>query len=105
VEKITIKPRNPASTGTSKAEANNAQEMAKFSFRRIGNQRQGSRGGNPPLAGKLDRIFHYHLGPVGEHTAREAELVGILLAMQLAKTETAGRTSFAVGIDHHVALL
>ncbi len=32
---------------------------------------------------------HYHLGPDSEHTVHEAELIGILLALQLIKTERA----------------
>jgi len=54
--------------------------------------------------GKPHRILHFHLGPVSEHTVHEAELVGILLALQLIKTEKEGQTSFLIGVDNQAAL-
>ena len=50
------------------------------------------------------RILHYHLGPEGEHTVHEAELIGILLAIQLVKTEHTVNTPIAIGVDNQVAL-
>ena len=35
--------------------------------------------------GKPNRTLHYHLGLEKEHTVHEAELIGILLAIQLIK--------------------
>jgi ribonuclease HI len=55
-------------------------------------------------AGKASRTLRYHLGPDTEHTVHEAELVGILLAMQLIQSEKAGRTTFAIGVDNQVAI-
>lgn len=36
---------------------------------------------------KLHRVLHYHLGPETEHTAHEAELIGITLALHLTQIE------------------
>jgi len=38
-------------------------------------------------------------GPESEHTMHKAELVGILLGMQLISTEKNGSTTFALGVD------
>ncbi|KAI0288651.1 hypothetical protein BC826DRAFT_1036839 [Russula brevipes] len=38
------------------------------------------------------------------HTAHEAELVGILLGIQLAKSERRVRTTFAIGVDNQAAI-
>jgi ribonuclease HI len=54
--------------------------------------------------GKPHRILHYHLGVDSEHTVHEAELVGMLLATYLIKSEKDGQTSFALGVDNQAAL-
>jgi ribonuclease HI len=55
-------------------------------------------------SGKPKQILHYHLGSTDEHTVYEAELVGLLLGLQLIKMEQAGRTSFAIGADNQAAV-
>ena len=55
-------------------------------------------------ADKPPRVLHLHLGSEKEHTVHEAELVGILLAMQLISTEKHGSTSFAIAVDNQVAI-
>ena len=56
------------------------------------------RDGEPP------RMLHYHLGKSTQHTVHEAELTGILLGLQLIKTDRKGRTSYAIGVDNQAAL-
>ena len=53
--------------------------------------------------GKLPRKLHYHLGTTDEHTVFEAELAGLLMGLQLIKTEKK-RTSYALGADNQAAL-
>jgi ribonuclease HI len=48
--------------------------------------------------------LQYHLGSMAHHTVFEAELVGLLLGLQLIKTERAGRTSYTLGADNQAAL-
>jgi ribonuclease HI len=51
--------------------------------------------------GSLTQTLHYHLGPESEHTVPEAELIGIILALHLIKSERNKSTSFAiVCVDH-----
>ena len=54
--------------------------------------------------GTTQRILHYHLGPEGEHTVHEAELIGILLAIQLIKTEHVVSIPIAIRANNQVAL-
>jgi ribonuclease HI len=54
--------------------------------------------------GKPQRTLHYHLGSNAKHTVQEVELVGLLLGIHLIKTETAGKTSCAVGTDNQAAI-
>ena len=56
------------------------------------------RAGNPP------RILHKHLGPEEKHTVHEAELAGVLLALQLIGSEQRGNTSFSLGLDNQAAI-
>ena len=56
------------------------------------------RQGSPPCT------MHLYLGPEEEHTVHEAELVGILLALQLISTEKHRSTSFAIGVDNQAAI-
>ena len=53
---------------------------------------------------RTQRILHYHLGPEGEHTVHKAELIGILLAIQLVKTECTVSTPIAIRADNQAAL-
>jgi ribonuclease HI/exonuclease III len=57
-----------------------------------------TRADNPP------RTLRLHLGPEKEHTVHEAELTGILLALQLINTEKHGNTSFAISVDNQAAI-
>jgi ribonuclease HI len=50
------------------------------------------------------RILHFHLGPDNEHTVHEAELIGILLAQHLIRTERRKNKAFAIGADNQAAL-
>ena len=54
-------------------------------------------------AGKETRKLHFHLGTTEQHTVFEAELVGLILGLQLIKTEKT-RTSYALGADNQAAL-
>ena len=115
--KISVTVRNPLdanltplhfsianSKEASKAEANNAPEIVKV-------YTDGAiLGGQAGVAailqrhGKPTRKLHYHLGNETEHTIHEAELTGILLGLQLIKTEKKGSTTFALGTDSQKAL-
>jgi ribonuclease HI len=57
-----------------------------------------TRAGNPP------RILHMHLGTEEKHTVHEAELAGVLLALQLISSEQRGNTSFSLGLDNQAAI-
>ena len=50
------------------------------------------------------RTLRLHLGKADEHTIYEAELVGLLLAIQLIKQEKRGKTSCAIGADNQAAI-
>jgi ribonuclease HI len=54
--------------------------------------------------GKPPRTLRYHLGPDSSHTVYEAELVGILLGLQLIRTEKRSNTSCAIGADNQAAI-
>ena len=54
--------------------------------------------------GKPLHALHLHLGPESEHTVHEAELVGILLGLQLIYTEKKAATSCMIGVDNQAAL-
>ena len=54
--------------------------------------------------GKPKRTLYYHLGSTEEHTVYEAELVGLLLGLQLLKTEKIYGTSCVIGADNHAAI-
>jgi ribonuclease HI len=54
-----------------------------------------------------DHVYHitlFHLGPDTEHTVPEAELIGILLAMQLIKTENNKNRSCVIGADNQATI-
>ena len=57
-----------------------------------------TRAGNPPCT------LHLHMGPKSEHTMYKAELVGILLGLQLISMEKHASISFALGVDNQVAI-
>jgi len=54
--------------------------------------------------GKQPRTLRYHLGPATQHTVYEAELVGLLLGMQLIRTEKRSNTRCAIGADNQAAI-
>ena len=54
--------------------------------------------------GRPTCTLHFHLGLEGKHTVHEAELVGILLGLQLISTEKKGSTTFALGSDNQAAI-
>ena len=117
VEKIPTRPRNPAKRGklpftvsipdskeASVEEARTAKEVIKVYS--DGSAIDGKVGATAVLTrmGTTQRILHYHLGPKGEHTVHKAELIGILLAIQLIKTEHSVSVPIAIGADNQAAL-
>jgi ribonuclease HI len=117
VEKIPTTTSNPSKRGKlpfkvriaenredSTKEAENApEEIQVFSDGSAINGKVGAaailiRAGNPP------RTLHFHLGPEKEHTVHEAELVGVLLGLQLIKTEKHRSTTFMLGVDNQAAI-
>jgi len=54
--------------------------------------------------GRPTRALHFHLGSEGKHTVHKAELVGILLGLQLISMEKKGGTTFALGSDNQAAI-
>jgi ribonuclease HI len=50
------------------------------------------------------KVLHHHMGTTSEHTVFEAELVGLILGLQLVKEHNTGNTSFAIGADNQAAL-
>ena len=54
--------------------------------------------------GKTIGKLHYHLGKVEEHTVFEAELVGMLLGLQLIKNSRLRNLAHAVGVDNQAAI-
>jgi ribonuclease HI len=55
--------------------------------------------------GRRQRELRLHLGAASEHTIYEAELVGLILGMQLIKTEKQGKTDCAIGADNQAAII
>ena len=102
--KLPFKTHIAASRETSIEEATNAaEEVIIYTDGSAINGKVGAaailtRADNPPCA------LHLHLGSKKEHTVHEAELVGILLAMQLISTEKHGSTSYAIAVDNQVAI-
>jgi ribonuclease HI len=54
--------------------------------------------------GKQRRVLYYHLGTTEEHTVYKAELVGLLLGLQLIKTEQAGSVPIVLGVDNQAVI-
>ena len=54
--------------------------------------------------GKCKRTLRLQLGSAEEHTIYEAELVGLILAMQLIKTKKRGKVSCVIGTDSQAAV-
>ena len=117
VEKIPAAPCDPNLTGrtpftisipkdreSSKREAENAEEEVQVYS--DGSAINGKVGAAAILlrAGRATCTLHFHLGAEDKHTVHEAELVGILLGLQLISTERKGRTSFALGSDNQAAI-
>ena len=55
--------------------------------------------------GKRGRTMWYHLGAAEDHTIYEAEMVGLLMGMQLIRTEKRNKTSCAIGADNQAAII
>ena len=53
--------------------------------------------------GKKIGKLQYHLGKSSEHTVFEAELVGILLGLQLIKNSRASNLTYSIGVDNQAA--
>ena len=54
--------------------------------------------------GKTIDKLHFHLGKMEEHTAFEAELVGMILGLQLIKNRLAKNVAYAIGVDNQAAI-
>ena len=54
--------------------------------------------------GKTIDKLHFHLGKVEEHTVFKAELVGILLGLQLIKERRWKNLAYAIGVDNQAAI-
>jgi ribonuclease HI len=54
--------------------------------------------------GKPMCTLHKHLGPESKHTVHKAELVGILLGLQLISTKKHESTTFMLGMDNQAAI-
>jgi hypothetical protein len=68
------------------------------------NSPEGSAEGCVPSCGYRDEIVECEFGPESEHTVHEAELIGIILAQHLIRTERYKSKSFAIGSDNQAAL-
>ena len=53
---------------------------------------------------KTINTAHYHLSSSKEHTVFGAELVGILLRLQLIKGHPKGNLSYVIGVDNQAAI-
>jgi ribonuclease HI len=117
MEKIPAKPRNPAHRGKlpfatsippSKEASIDEECSAREEIRLYsdGSAIEGKVGAAAVLLrpGKLHRVLHYHLGPESEHTVPEAELIGIILALHLIKSERPKGNSYTIGIDNQAAI-
>ena len=117
VEKIPAAPQDPNLTGkipftisipddreSSKWEAENASE--EIQVYSDGSAIDGKVGAAAVLlrAGRTTRTLHFHLGAEDKHTVHVAEMVGILLGLQLISTERKGGTTFALGVDNQAAI-
>ena len=54
--------------------------------------------------GKTLKTLHYHLRSAKEHTVFEAELVGILMGLQLIETAPKSNISFTIGVDNQATI-
>ena len=117
MEKFPTKPRNPALYGilpfdisipASKEVSIKVAKVAKDEIQVYsdGSGSDGKIGAAAVLIrkGKPNRSLHYQLGTDKEHTVHEAELLGILLAIHLIKTEPKSRTSCIIGVDNQAAI-
>src|SRR5712691_3562141 len=117
VEKIPSFARNPSKTGilpfqiiippdkeASVHEAANARE--EIQVYSDGSAQGGKVGAAAILIRKNrpDRMLHFHLGQEAEHTVHEAELVGLLLALHLLKTEKRSNTACMIAVDNQATL-
>ena len=113
VEKIPMRPCNPAKRGklpftisildrkeASVEEAHMAKETIKVYSDGSAIDRKVGTAAVLTWTGSAQRTLHFHLGPKGEHTVHKAELIGILLAIQLIKTEHVVSVPIAIGADN-----
>jgi len=117
LKKIPATAHNPASAGKLLFQINNP-ENREDSTKRAENTKEeiqiftdgsaiNSKVGAAALLtrpGKPMWMLHYHLGRDSEHTVHEVELIGILLAICLVKTEKRGHTSIVIGCDNQAAI-
>lgn len=54
--------------------------------------------------GKTIKTLHYHLRSAEEHTVFKAELIGILMGLQLIETDRKSNISYTIGVDNQVAI-
>ena len=102
--KLPFKINIPASKEDSVREANEAvEEIQVFSD---GSAQNGKVGAATVLTrrGKPDRILHLHMGSEAQHTVHEAEIAGILLALQLINTEKWNSVPCVIVVDNQAAL-
>lgn len=117
MEKIPIKPRNPTLYGTlpfiisipNSKEASIREAQAAHKEIQVyldGSESNGKVGVAAILIckGKPNQMLHYHLGMDKEHTIHEAELLGILLAIQLIKSEAKSRASYIIRVDNQATI-
>jgi ribonuclease HI len=117
IEKIPSKPRNPALIGKlpfkisipPSKEASIAEDRDARETLRVysdGSANEGKVGAAAVLIrpGEPHRTLHFHLGSEEEHTVHEAELIGLILALHLIRTEKRKNTPIAIGTDNHAAL-
>ena len=54
--------------------------------------------------GKTIKTLHYNLGSAEEHTVFEAEIIGILMGLQLIETDRKSNISYTIGVDNQAAI-
>jgi ribonuclease HI len=54
--------------------------------------------------GKPNRTLHYYLGTGSQHTVYESEIVGMILGMELVRTETLYVGRVILGVDNQAAI-
>ena len=103
-QRIPMQVSIPADKQASKIEDASAREEIKVYS--DGSMHDGKVGAAAVLYrnGRLRKSLRLHMGAANEHTVYEAELVGLILAIQLIKEEKKGKTSCAIGTDNQAAI-